>query len=356
MEPIARSAADAFARTVVEFRDQYEFHTFWLGTTVPGPIAPDDAIAFRREINQTVGLRVLELAPDLTATPEKPEARLTLCHPSGEVTIRVKPLLIYGRYRKLSREIPQSKWPCRRCRGQGCDQCHGTGKRYTRTVEELIAAPLLPLTAATGTKIHCVGREDVDARMLGRGRPFVLELADPRVRSLELAPIEEAINRACQAEVEIQEFQFAGEALRRAVNSINPDKSYRAAVTCLAPASRDAVRGLSALRDTVIEQETPRRVLHRRPNRLRKRTVRTCDLELPRDDAEVRDFILTLRTESGTYIKEFISGDEGRTHPSVAQILAVPCECAELDVLEVHCDPVASLVSHEGHEENTTGP
>ena len=292
-------------------------------------------------------MRVLELAPDLTATPEKPEARLILCHPSGEVTIRVRPLLIYGRYRKLSREVPQSKWPCRRCRGRGCDECHGTGKRYTRTVEELIAAPLLPITGATGTKIHCVGREDVDARMLGRGRPFVLELAEPRVRSLELAPIEDGINRACKGEIEIQEFQFAGEALRRIVNSINPDKSYRAAVACLAPASRDAVQGLSALRDIVIEQETPRRVLHRRPNRLRKRAVRTCDVELPRPDADVREFILTLRTESGTYVKEFISGDEGRTRPSVAQLLRVPCECTELDVLEVHCDPPAEVRHHE---------
>ena len=31
----------------------------------------------------------------------------------------------------------------------------------------------------------------------------------------------------------------------------------------------------------------------------------------------------------------FLSGDEGRTTPSVAEVLGVPCTCAELDVLDV---------------------
>ncbi len=37
-------------------------------------------------------------------------------------------------------------------------------------------------------------------------------------------------------------------------------------------------------------------------------------------------------------MKELISGDGGRTRPSVAGILGVAAECAELDVLAIHLD------------------
>ena len=43
-----------------------------------------------------------------------------------------------------------------------------------------------------------------------------------------------------------------------------------------------------------------------------------------------------MKTESGTYVKETISGDEGRTKPSFAELLGCDCKCVKLNVLEVH--------------------
>ena len=44
---------------------------------------------------------------------------------------------------------------------------------------------------------------------------------------------------------------------------------------------------------------------------------------------------LTLETESGTYIKELVSGDDNKTKPKISEILGVPCEVKELDVIEI---------------------
>jgi tRNA pseudouridine synthase 10 len=44
---------------------------------------------------------------------------------------------------------------------------------------------------------------------------------------------------------------------------------------------------------------------------------------------------LTIEAESGTYIKELISGDDGRTRPSISEMIGVPCKVAELDVIEI---------------------
>ena len=44
---------------------------------------------------------------------------------------------------------------------------------------------------------------------------------------------------------------------------------------------------------------------------------------------------ITLETESGTYIKELISGDDGRTKPSISEMIGVPCKVVELDVIQI---------------------
>ena len=44
---------------------------------------------------------------------------------------------------------------------------------------------------------------------------------------------------------------------------------------------------------------------------------------------------LRVQCQHGTYVKEFISGDEGRTTPSLASLLGVACRCDVLDVDEI---------------------
>ena len=44
---------------------------------------------------------------------------------------------------------------------------------------------------------------------------------------------------------------------------------------------------------------------------------------------------LSIRSQSGTYIKEFVTGDGGRTVPSVSGVLGRRCEVLNLDVTRV---------------------
>ena len=70
----------------------------------------------------------------------------------------------------------------------------------------------------------------------------------------------------------------------------------------------------------------------------------TCwEKELLRMEAQrisSRFLLLTLETSSGTYIKEFVNSDFGRTKPSLANLLdpsGIPMECQllQLDVVKV---------------------
>jgi len=44
---------------------------------------------------------------------------------------------------------------------------------------------------------------------------------------------------------------------------------------------------------------------------------------------------LIIKAESGTYIKELVTGDDGRTTPSLAELAGVKMEVKELDVIEI---------------------
>jgi len=49
-----------------------------------------------------------------------------------------------------------------------------------------------------------------------------------------------------------------------------------------------------------------------------------------------RTFMIEVRGEAGLYIKELISGDSGRTRPSISELLKNECTCKELDVMKIH--------------------
>jgi tRNA pseudouridine synthase 10 len=82
---------------------------------------------------------------------------------------------------------------------------------------------------------------------------------------------------------------------------------------------------------TRIVQRTPTRVAHRRADLKRERSIIYAVLE----DFQEDKMTLRLRTESGTYVKEFVHGDEGRTEPNLSEMLGVPCTVDALDVIGI---------------------
>jgi len=85
------------------------------------------------------------------------------------------------------------------------------------------------------------------------------------------------------------------------------------------------------LTNAVVHQKTPRRVLHRRADMVREKYIYEAKIKrLTPNRAEMR-----IRCQGGLYIKELITGDEGRTNPSLAKILSTKAEPIALDVLNV---------------------
>ena len=87
---------------------------------------------------------------------------------------------------------------------------------------------------------------------------------------------------------------------------------------------------LSKLKGT-IAQKTPTRVLRRRADIVRKRKV----LEITWKKTGEKRIEIEVTTEAGLYIKELVSGDSGRTEPSVSGLLKTDASVKELTVVGV---------------------
>ncbi|EPS65074.1 hypothetical protein M569_09705, partial [Genlisea aurea] len=234
-------------------------------------------------------------------------------------------IYVGGRYLKYSRNVSQTRWIID-------DERMGEA-----SVEEIIGSSILPILQGDAYKFHAAGREDIDVRMLGSGRPFLVEIQNPRKlpSDLLLKEMEERIHNLETKFVGVKHLKFLGshgwELMRE--GEAEKQKQYCALVWISRPLGDDDDQKLLSVEDMQIVQKTPIRVLHRRSPLEREKTIHWMRVE--RMGGRAHYFLLHLCTQAGTYIKEFVHGDFGRTHPSLGSILGCRAEILRLDVTDV---------------------
>ena len=340
-----------WADRCIEAVQGYEYDTLLVGTKVP-PIysekeevlqaecAVANAEPLKSELNREVG-KAIALQTNKEVDFKRPEVNFMIDLASDKVVLKINSLFIGGRYNKYVRDIPQTRWPCRECGGRGttrdgkaCDHCKGTGKLYPTSVEEQIHEEVKKAFRADDGVLHGGGREDIDGRMLGDGRPFVMEVVNPRVRHVDLKGLREQINAYAKDKVAVSDLVYVDKSAVEDVKAAKPDKVYRLKVIYNEDISIETLKSsIAALSNSDILQQTPERVMHRRADLERKRKVFGITLD-DHNEAE-KYFIITVRCEGGLYVKELVSGDSGRTKPSLTALLGRQARVKELDVMNV---------------------
>lgn len=259
--------------------------------------------------------------------PKSNETNVCLCE---DIRCVHDAVFVAGRYNKYSRTLSQTPWIL------------DGGRKSQSSVEEEICGPLKKKFLFTEQRFSSSGREDVDVRMLGKGRPFVVEMGDPhrvRLTPEDLAEIQQEINKS--ADVKVRDLQIVekNDINKLKEGEIEKTKTYSALCWSKEPLSQEQLQKLQEVKDLVIYQKTPIRVLHRRPLATRERVVYSMSAEKV-DDLH---FTLNLLTQAGTYIKEFVHGDFGRTTPNLGTLTGVECDILELDVQSVELDWPPSL-------------
>lgn len=443
---------DLLADIIYEAIEPYEVSRLQLGARVPKDqveqeeksrkrLGAGGSDALKPSLVEEIGKRLKNRLDGVTLVNDKPDVLALIDVLTLTVELDIRAVYVYGRYRKLERGIPQTRWPCRACKGRGCESCNQTGLQYEKSVQDLVGNPMLEIFQGTEHAFHGMGREDIDVRCLGRGRPFVLEIKEPKKRSFNAEKLVEIINEAAIGSVEVSAIRpstrsevvrikdtpaeksytirFTIEPMNEAEYAVltapvdmtkedvqdrskkrrrqrrgdkNADRTKPLETTIEVPAASPSESELKAMKkpelvalaeanglkktgkkDELIErilaslppapetfdlpddetilkiveslnglklaQRTPARVAHRRSDLIRKRTVFEAHspfIEI--NENGEREIEFTLRCESGTYVKETIHGDNGRTQPSVSALIKAKCNVLWLDVGDIHAD------------------
>ena len=442
--------SDLLADIIYDAIQPYQIKRLQLGTRFPkDQVEEEDNMRKRFGAGGSDGLKtglVAEIARNLTArlkgaklVNEKPHILALIDVLTLTVDLDVRSHYIYGRYRKLERGIPQTRWPCRACKGRGCERCNDTGLQYQRSVQDLIGNPLIEVFDAPEHSFHGMGREDIDVRCMGRGRPFVIEMKEPKIRDFDYQYAMQLINEKAGGSIEVTDLRASNRSEVVRIKDTPAEKSYTirfrveqmkeseySVLTAPLDLTKDSnkkskkkrhrrgdkrkdntkplpteiiteeqghskeelskmkkgeleaictennlkktgkkselierilampapgsalfelpsdetiISTILSLHGVKLYQRTPDRVAHRRADLIRRRDVIDVNkpiVEIMEDGTREVEF--TLRCESGTYVKETVHGDSGRTQPSVASLLKAKCEVLWLDVGDIHAD------------------
>ncbi|XP_050750495.1 tRNA pseudouridine synthase Pus10 isoform X2 [Gymnogyps californianus] len=235
-------------------------------------------------------------------------------------------VFVAGRYNKYSRNLPQTPWII------------DGERKLESSVEELISEHLMAEFKADSFNFSSSGREDVDVRTLGNGRPFAIELVNPRrihFTAEEMKGLQQTINNSSD-KIQVRDLQLVTrEAIgRMKEGEEEKTKTYSALIWTDKAIQKEDIAFLDDIKELKLDQKTPLRVLHRRPLAVRCRIIHTMKSEY----IDEHHFRLHLKTQAGTYIKEFVHGDFGRTKPNIGSLLNRTADILELDVESVDVD------------------
>lgn len=172
-------------------------------------------------------------------------------------------IYLNGNYLKFSREIGQSPWTV-----NGVKICQSS-------VEEEMKQPLINFFKSDGCVMSAGGREDRDVRMLGSGRPFIMEIVNPKHKNIvNIKDIEKTINNSTHL-IQIKDLTVCDKNYYAVLKKYEDSKTKF--YTCLVWVSKtittEDIEKINTVVDLVIIQKTPIRVMHRRTLMDRKKTI-----------------------------------------------------------------------------------
>ncbi len=320
VERLADGVVDAVAKSGIRFR------TFEVGTRIDESVLAREmelvkefgittSENIKREANRRLG-RLIRRRLGKPVDKNRPDIVIVVDVERGTISVERMPIYIYTRYIKPLRGITQVQ------------RVPGMVGSIREEVD-----PLRRLFMAEDLRLHAAGREDMDVRMLGNGRPLVIEVSKPMNYEVAIDEVAKALSGSGRVVFRLDELRYStpSEVTALKAEAKTHVKLYRALALSDRPISGEDLKRLEDARNLVVSQLTPRRIRRRRLRR-RRRTVYSMWPYMV--DPHVVE--LFIRAQGGLYVKEFIDGDMGRTTPSVSEILGAQLSVVELDVLAIH--------------------
>lgn len=329
---------------IVQELRKLQFNTFLVGIKIPPSVVDkEDEVKsklgiiwgeeIRNEFSREIGKAVARKTGK-EVDHKNPEVSIFVDLLQSEFEARMNPIYLIGRYRKLVGGISQTAWTCKTCNGQGCPECKGLGGTSGNSVEENLSRPILEMMSGEEIRFKPIGREDKDFRVLGNGRPFIIEVRGAKQVPLVLTPLQELINKSGFGKIEVTRLaRTTGEVVRKMTIRVQTTVLYRVILKPKVEISVEKLETLErAFSKVMVSQYMPSG--KSRPKQRRQKYIyETLIKRLAPDQIE-----LTIKCQGGIRIKDLISEIELKIEPSLIDILEAEASETQVDVMDVQLE------------------
>jgi tRNA pseudouridine synthase 10 len=326
--------------------DEYHFDTFLIGAALPAHLyEKEDRIRarfkirgreniksqfmrdLRKKFRECTKKQIDFLYPDIVINLQF-EKETTL-----DINIKMRPIIILGRYVKKNRGIPQRKG------GDyiGCDDINvqnetspsinvtplpastalAVRSQEVTSIQSILSREILKITKGERLKFSWIGSEDEESLVSGSGRPFFLQVLNPKTIRLNkrrlnfpryglFVNIERYFKKLPE-----QPVQFIAKT--------------RIVIQSSRQLGKEEVLKIKSLADSIV-------VFPNQKNKSRSSTKRIYSVDVMKIENRVLE--LHLVAEGGLAIKQFVEGRE-YISPNVSTAANLQCECLFFDILDV---------------------
>ncbi len=335
---------EALTDEIVHKTEGFHFNTFLIGIRIPPAIIDEEdevksrlgigwGEEIRNEFSREIG-KMISKKTEKRADHKNPEVSIFVDPFKDSFQIQMNPVYLVGWYRKLVRGTQQRAWTCKTCNGLGCPECKGLGGTSGNSIEEIIGKPILETLSGKNIRFKPVGSEDKDSRVLGEGRPFIMEVRGIKQVPVDLENLREIINEHGSGKIEVIRLaRTTREIARKMTIRTRTTTSYKAIVKLENEVADEKLEMLEKAFSKAMITQYVRNGRSRSKQRRQKYIYKTTTRRLAPDQIE-----LMIKCQGGTRMRGLISGVEFKTEPSLINILETEVSEIQLDVMDVQLE------------------
>jgi tRNA pseudouridine synthase 10 len=323
--------------------DDYQFDTFLIGATLPANLfEKEDQIRARFKIRGRENIKSQLIRNLRKKFSEVTKKRIDILHPdltinlqfqkntSLEINTKMRPLIMLGRYIKKNRGIPQRSGGEHNSGNEVCIQSKPyhivsqTPRQASviRTLEDasiqsIISKEILRITKGEALKFSWIGSEDENSLVLGSGRPFFVQIRNPKTIHLN------------QKTLRFQEYglfvnieEFFERLPEQPVQFI---AKTRIVIQASRQIGKEGGLKIKSLANSIV-------VFQNQKNKSRSSAKRIYSIDIVKINNKI--FELDVIADGGLAIKQFVEGRE-YISPNISAVANLQCKCLLFDILDI---------------------
>ena len=323
---------DKLADSVISKLSEYQYSTFQIGVSLPTNIIEfEDKLRssfklagginiksdFVKKLRNIISSKIIKSVDHYNA-----DVIVKVEPLDSTITIYSKPVHLYGRYIKKIRGVKQRNISCLSCNNIGCELCSNKKIFDYRSIEDFLSSQLLKHFNSKKIKFTWIGSEDINSLVLGNGRPFYVDVFEPKLRSLLNFNLHHNndiyLNDFVMQKNNFKSVNFIFEALVKIIFTKKPD-----------------IKKLESLTKFFKNREVD--LIPIGKNKVIKRKIHQISIKKISNNSA--DF--TVKSDGGVSIKALVGESGFSKHilyvtPNISEIINCDCQCSLFDITNVY--------------------